>query len=99
MPPFQNSAIDLPETKSSPKTSTAKPYSVIVLNDPVNLMSYVILIFQKVFGFSKTKATKHMFEVHELGKSTVWTGHKELAESYLYTLQQWHLNAIIEQNE
>jgi len=32
-----------------------------------------------------------MLEVHERGRSVVWTGPRENAEAYAYTLQQWHL--------
>jgi ATP-dependent Clp protease adaptor protein ClpS len=89
-------------THTSPVPDTASelalgpPWRVVVLNDPVNLMSYVVLVFKKVFGFDDTTATKHMLEVHERGRSVVWTGPRENAEAYAYTLQQWHLTAILE---
>ena len=28
-------------------------YHVVVLNDPVNLMSYVVMVFRKVFGSTR----------------------------------------------
>lgn len=71
----------------------------MVLNDPVNLMSYVVMVFRKVFGFDETRARKHMLEVHELGRSVVWTGVREQAEAYVFTLQQWHLSAVLEAND
>ncbi len=71
-------------------------WRVVVLNDPVNLMSYVVLVFRKVFGFDEDTARKHMLEVHEQGRSVVWTGLREQAEHYCFVLQQWHLSAIIE---
>ena len=87
-------------TAPAPDTATehtlASLWHVVVLNDPVNLMSYVVLVFKKVFGFDDTTATKHMLEVHERGRSVVWTGPRENAEAYAYTLQQWHLTAILE---
>ena len=83
------------------KTAVAQEgmWHVVVLNDPVNLMSYVVLVFRKVFGFDETKARKHMLEVHELGRSVVWTGVREKAEAYVFTLQQWHLTAVLECDE
>ena len=45
-------------------------WRVVVLNDPVNLMSYVVMVFKKVLGFDETKARKHMLEVHEQGRSS-----------------------------
>ena len=77
----------------------AEVWRVVVLNDPVNLMSYVVMVFKKVLGFDETKARKHMLEVHELGRSVVWSGAREQAEAYVFTLQQWHLTAVIESDE
>jgi len=74
-------------------------WRVVVLNDPVNLMSYVVMVFKKVFGFDETTARKHMLEVHEKGRSVVWSGLREKAEAYAFTLHQWHLTAIIEPDE
>lgn len=75
------------------------PWRVVVLNDPVNSMSYVVLVFRKVFGFDEPKARKHMLEVHEEGRSVVWAGLREKAEHYAFTLQQWHLTAVLESDE
>lgn len=74
-------------------------WRVVVLNDPVNLMSYVVMVFKKVFGFDEQTARKHMLEVHEQGRSIVWSGLREKAEAYVFTLQQWHLTAILEPDE
>ena len=74
-------------------------WRVVVLNDPVNLMSYVVMVFKKVFGFDETRARKHMLEVHEQGRSVLWTGAREPAEAYVFQLQQWHLSAVLESHE
>lgn len=74
-------------------------WRVVVLNDPVNLMSYVVMVFKKVFGYDETTARRHMLEVHEQGRSVVWSGLREKAEAYAFTLQQWHLTAILESDE
>lgn len=74
-------------------------YHVVVLNDPVNLMSYVVMVFRKVFGFDKTRAEKHMMEVHQQGRSVVWTGDREKAENYVHVLQTWQLTTILERND
>ena len=89
------------QTKHSPHTELhlEGAWRVVVLNDPVNLMSYVVLVFKKVFGFDDTRARKHMLEVHEQGRSVVWVGLREKAEAYLFTLQQWHLTAVLEADE
>ena len=81
------------------ETALQDAWKVVVLNDPVNLMSYVVMVFKKVFGFDETKARKHMLEVHEQGRSVVWAGLREQAEAYVFTLHQWHLNAVLESDE
>ena len=43
-------------------------------NDPVNLMSYVTMVFQRVFGYPREKAELHMLEVHRNGRSILWSG-------------------------
>jgi ATP-dependent Clp protease adaptor protein ClpS len=74
-------------------------WHVVVLNDPVNLMSYVVMVLRRVFGFDEPMARKHMLEVHEAGRSIVWSGLREKAEAYAHTLHQWHLTTVLERNE
>lgn len=69
------------------------------MNDPVNLMSYVVMVFRRVLGFDESKARRHMLEVHEQGRSVVWAGMRETAEAYAYSLQQWHLTVVLEPDE
>lgn len=71
-------------------------WQVIVHNDPVNLMSYVTLVFQRVFGWDKERAKRHMLEVHELGRSIVWSGEREKAELYVQQLHGFLLLASLE---
>jgi ATP-dependent Clp protease adaptor protein ClpS len=97
--------VDQAQTAPMPTVETVEsealvgPWKVVVLNDPVNLMSYVVLVFRKVFGFNENTARKHMLEVHEQGRSIVWCGLREQAEHYAFVLQHWHLTAILERNE
>ena len=56
------------------------PWIVIVWNDPINLMSYVTYVFQKLFGYSRERATKLMLDVHHKGKAVVSSGPREKAE-------------------
>ena len=88
-----------PQQGGPPQSSSDGIWRVVVLNDPVNLMSYVVLVFKKVLGFDEQTARKHMLEVHEQGRSVVWSGLREAAETYAFTLHEWQLNAIIEPNE
>ena len=92
-------ATTLLDEKTELDERLATPWKVIVLNDPVNLMNYVVMVFKKVFGYSDTKATKHMMEVHENGKSILWVGEREQAENYAYQLQRWRLQTILEKDD
>jgi len=74
-----------------------RPWQVIVWNDPVNLMSYVTFVFQKLFGFSLQKATKLMMDVHTVGKAVVTSGTRERAELDVFRLHEHGLWATMEQ--
>ena len=84
------------QKKHKPKTQKSVPWSVIVLDDPVNLQTYVTMVFKKVFGYSQTKAETLMMEVHTLGRSVVWTGAREKAELYVQQLHTWQLQTTME---
>jgi ATP-dependent Clp protease adaptor protein ClpS len=72
------------------------PWQVVVHNDPVNLMSYVTMTFQKVFGYPREKAEMHMLEVHRQGRSILWSGVRERAELFVQQLHGYLLLATIE---
>lgn len=62
------------------EVGTDRPWVVVVWNDPVNLMSYVVFVFQKLFGYSREKATRLMLQVHREGRAAVSHGPREKAE-------------------
>jgi ATP-dependent Clp protease adaptor protein ClpS len=72
------------------------PWQVVVHNDPINLMTYVTLVFQRVFGFPRERAERHMLEVHQKGRSILWSGARERAELYVQQLHGYLLLATIE---
>src|SRR4026207_1188802 len=84
------------DTEEKVKEAFEKNWNVIVWNDPINLMSYVVFVFMRVLGFAKEKATKHMLEVHEQGKSCVITDTREKAEHYYQQLQTRGLSVTVE---
>ena len=73
-----------------------RPWIVIVWNDPINLMSYVVFVFQKLFGYSHQKATKLMLDVHHRGKAIVSHGNREKAEFDTFRLHAHGLWATME---
>ncbi len=83
-------------TETREETATGLPWSVVVHNDPINLMSYVTMVFKRVFGYSSERATRHMMEVHQNGRSILWTGEREPAELYVQQLHAHLLLATLE---
>lgn len=77
-------------------TDQDRPWIVIVWNDPINLMSYVTFVFQKLFGYSKAKAEKLMLDVHQKGRAVVSNGPREKAELDVFRLHEHGLWATMQ---
>ncbi len=75
-----------------------EPWIVLVWNDPVNLMSYVTYVLQKLFGYSKAKATQLMLQVHHDGRAVVSSGSREEAERDVFRLHEYGLWATMQQD-
>jgi len=74
------------------------PWVVIVWNDPINLMSYVSFVLQKLFGYPKVKADILMMDVHEKGRAVVSNGPREKAEIDVFRLHEHGLWATMQQD-
>ena len=74
------------------------PWIVIVWNDPINLMSYVTWVFQKLFGYPRLKAERLMWDVHTKGKAVVSSGPREKAELDVFRLHEHGLWATMQQD-
>src|ERR1700716_2335637 len=72
------------------------PWIVLVWNDPINLMSYVTFVFQKLFGYSREKATALMLDVHEKGRAVVANGPREKCELDVFRLHEHGLWATMQ---
>jgi len=96
MPLFSTETTTEKQSKSKTLTQKETPWNVVVFDDPVNLMDYVTLVLKRVFGYSGAKANRMMIEVHEQGRSIVWTGGREKAELYAQQLHGFQLRATIE---
>ena len=72
------------------------PWIVLVWNDPINLMSYVTFVFQKLFGYSREKATSLMLDVHEKGRAVVSNGTREKCELDVFRLHEHGLWATMQ---
>src|SRR3954463_14741490 len=78
--------------------ATESPWVTLVWDDPVNLMSYVTYVFQKLFGYSEPHATKLMLQVHEEGKAVVSSGSRESMEVDVTKLHAAGLWATMQQD-
>ncbi len=81
------------------RTDPDRPWIVIVWNDPINLMSYVTFVFQKLFGYSYEKATALMLDVHHKGRAVVSSGTRERAELDVFRLHEHGLWATMQQDD
>jgi ATP-dependent Clp protease adaptor protein ClpS len=88
--------VQLPRSDES--VTPDKPWIVIVWNDPINLMSYVVLVFQKLFGYNRAKATELMLDVHQKGRAVVSSGTREKAELDVFRLHEHGLWATMQQD-
>jgi ATP-dependent Clp protease adaptor protein ClpS len=75
-----------------------RPWIVIVWNDPINRMSYVTLVFRKLFGYSLEEATRLMLQVHHEGKAVVASGTREKSEHDVSRLHAHGLWATMQQD-
>ena len=89
--------VDLPDVVDI--TEVDRPWIVLVWNDPINLMSYVTYVFQKLFGYSLEKATALMLDVHEKGRAVVSSGTREKAELDVFRLHEHGLWATMQQED
>ena len=95
-------AMSEPELLDAPEADLLEsldlPWLVVVHNDPVNLMSYVAMVFRRIFGWTRERAERHMMEVHTKGRSVVWSGGREQAEHYVQQLHSFLLLATLEKS-
>jgi ATP-dependent Clp protease adaptor protein ClpS len=86
--------VDLPSAGED--VAPDHPWQVVVWNDPINLMSYVTWVFQRLFGYPKAKAEKLMLDVHHKGRAVVSSGPRERAEADVFRLHAFGLWATME---
>ena len=86
------------ESETDDHADPDRPWVTIVWNDPINLMSYVTYVLQKLFGYSKEKATKLMLDVHQKGRAVVSSGSREAMEFDVARLHAAGLWATLQQD-
>ena len=91
--------LEAPVMDSETDVRPDRPWIVLVWNDPINLMSYVTLVLQRVFGYSLEKATSLMLDVHQKGRAVVSSGNREKAEIDVFRLHEHGLWATLQQDD
>ena len=86
------------QRESAPVDVTAKPWVTVVWDDPINLMTYVTYVLQKLFGYSEPHATKLMLQVHHEGRAVVSAGSRESMEVDVSKLHAAGLWATLQQD-
>lgn len=89
---------ELVREDTSGDVSPDVPWVVIVWNDPINLMSYVTFVLQKLFGYPEEKAARLMMDVHEKGRAVVNSGTREQSEMDVFRLHEHGLWATMEKD-
>jgi len=96
-PAATTAPVEIGHPELDERTATDRPWIVVVWNDPVNLMVYVVWVLQKLFGYSREKATRLMHQVHYEGKAAVSDGSREQCEADVARLHAHGLWATMEQ--
>lgn len=93
-------AASLPDVAVDTESSVdlATPWAVVVWNDPVNLMSYVVWVFRTLFGYGEEEATRLMLAVHHEGRAVVAAEPREQAELAVARLHHHGLWATLERS-
>ncbi len=99
MTPVETAPVETWSPRGDEDVETDAPWIVLVWNDPINLMSYVTFVFQKLFGYSRAKAEKLMMDVHTLGRAVVSSGSRDQAERDVFRLHEHGLWATMQQDD
>ena len=91
--------VEDPDLEQDEHVDGDRPGVVLVWNDPINLMSYVSHVFQKLFGYSRATADRLMLDVHHKGRAMVSTGTREKAEMDVFRLHEHGLWATMQQDD
>lgn len=85
-------SIDLPPVKTTPETTYVvasqedleKPYRVIIENDDVTPMDFVVMVLLAIFGLNSERAIEVMLEAHHNGRAHVVTLPFQEAQDRVY---------------
>jgi len=90
--------VEIGEPSTGDLPSVDRPWIVLVWDDPINLMTYVTFVLQKLFGYSREKAESLMLQVHHEGRAVVSSGSREKVELDVFRLHEHGLWATMQQD-
>lgn len=84
-----------PVLDRAPRSELGAPWVLIVWDDPVNLMNYVVYVFRTHFGYPREEAERLMLLVHHEGHAVVASGPREDMERHAQAMHDYGLQATI----
>jgi ATP-dependent Clp protease adaptor protein ClpS len=96
--PLEVAPVEVDRPEGDQVVDPDRPWVVIVWNDPINLMTYVTYVLQKLFGHPREVAEKLMLQVHYEGRAVVSSGTREKAELDVFRLHEHALWATMQQD-
>ena len=88
------------QTRTQPRQKSAArqlpPYRVLLHNDPINDMTYVVRAIMELVHLSMAVATQRMMEAHTRGLTLLCVTHKERAELFIEQFASKKLTVTIE---
>lgn len=77
------------EERVEADVEVARPWAVLLHNDDVTTMDFVVWLLVALFGKSYDEATRLMYEVHYLGSAVVAVCPRERAELYVEQVRSY----------
>ncbi len=78
--PTLNTASPETDVETDSQAKLLPPYNVVLENDDLHSMEFVVEVLRKVLTVTIEKAVQLMLTAHETGEAVIWTGPKEVAE-------------------
>jgi ATP-dependent Clp protease adaptor protein ClpS len=84
------------QVRDKPQSRQLPPFNVLLHNDDVNEMGYVVRTIMELTALTRAEAAERMLEAHHRGKTVLLTTHKERAELYCEQFASKGLTATAE---
>lgn len=79
-----------PQSETELQNRRIPPYNVVLANDEIHSLDFVVAVLTKALGYSSPKARQLTDLAHSTGRAVVWTGTREVAELKLEQITSFH---------